>query len=118
MASNSWTADFFNAAVAMDDWPQFVHAVRAARETIWLAAREALADSLIASLDMTPEGYVREWDARGRGNVVPLLAWEHAYQRAGMIEAAERRGYIRIGSAVSCPISLEAKGERLLAAKA
>lgn len=79
-----------------------------------LERRDREARELAGTMDMTPEGYVREWHARGRPQVRPLLAWEWAYQDAGVIERAERLGYIEIGRAASCPVTLTETGEALL----
>jgi hypothetical protein len=109
--------DILKACVEMpgSEWAVFLQMVRQGRTERWRAAREAEADRLAQSMDMTPEGYVREWIRRGRSSTTPLDAWEHAYQRAGIVEQAERLGYIRIGRDVVCTISLEPRGEALVA---
>ncbi len=81
----------------------------------YLARREEEARALVSRMDMSPEGYVREWATRGRQNQRPLRAWEWAYQSAGIIEQAERLGYVEIGRAVSAPVTLTQAGEALLA---
>lgn len=68
----------------------------------------------IETLDMTPEGYVREWDKRGRKTGYPASPWEQAYQNAGLIEAASKVGYIWIGRNAACTVTITPKGEELL----
>ena len=108
--STLWTPEMFETAVAMKAWPQFVRAVDHARMARFEALRDAEADRLSLTLDMTPEGFVLEWHRRGRKSAIPLAAWEHAYQRAGLIERAQRMGYISIGRDVACTITLEPRG--------
>lgn len=105
----------FVQAVEMPDWPRFVRAVEDERRRRWEAKRNAGADHLVASgsLDMTAEGFVREWHRRGRRSETPLSPWEWAYQRAGLIEKAEWKGYIEIGRDVACTITLTQRGEAL-----
>ena len=110
-----WSEETFRAAVAMPHWPAFVREVDRARVAIFEAAREREADRLASTMDMTPEGFVREWDRRGRPGGIPLEAWEHAYNRAGLVEAAERAGYLRIGRDVACTLTMEPGGEDLVA---
>ncbi len=64
---------------------------------------------------MTPENYVIQWAKHGRKSHVPLQPWEQAFQDAGMIEQAERLGYITIGRDVACTIGITEKGKKLLA---
>lgn len=63
------------------------------------------------SEELTPEGYVRAWHEHGRVANLHLKPWERAYQDAGMIEAAKRRGYLEIGRDVACTITLTPLGE-------
>ena len=65
-------------------------------------------------LDLTPEGYVREFVRNGSKSHIPLHAWEQVYQDRGLIEEAWRQGYIDIGSDVACTITLTEKGKALL----
>lgn len=105
--------EVFDACVEMPGsrWFAFTRRVGQVRNDNWRSAREAEADRLTPTMDMTPEGYVREWIARGRkGGTMPLDAWEHAYQRAGVPEQAQRLGYIEIGRDVACTVTLTAKG--------
>lgn len=104
------------AAVAMSatEWMQFQRAVGHQRGIAFAAQREAEADRLAATMDMTAEGYVREWDRQGRVSRSPLPAWEQAYQKAGLIHAARLKGYISIDRGPSAFISIEPRGEALL----
>lgn len=101
-------------ALGPGEWRTVVRDVNAELARRSEARRSEEARALALTMDMTPEGYVREWDARGRENHAPLLAWEWAYQDAGVIEQAERLGYIEIGRGVSCPVTLTEAGEALL----
>jgi hypothetical protein len=87
----------------------------ALRRQHYVATRETETDRLATQMDMTPEGYVYEWDQHGRTSIVPLPAWEYAYERLGLITAAERAGYISVGRDVAGTIHLEREGQRLLA---
>lgn len=91
---------------------------RIALRAALLTAAPTLLDEPAARVEplpaMTAEEYVREWVKRGRKNHAKLPTWEQAYQDAGVIEAARRAGYIRIGSSVSCPIELTPEGEALV----
>jgi hypothetical protein len=109
-----WSSTMFETAVAMKQWPSFVRAVDRERSRIWTESREAEADRLAGSMDMTPEGYVREWDKRGRRTSLPLEPWEHAYQRVGLVEKARELGYIAIDRSPRCEVSLEPRGHELL----
>lgn len=102
------------AVMTEAEWFVVLSTVRQKRTKNWETKREQKADALAAVMDMTPEGYVREWVKRGRGGDVPLEAWEWAYQRAGLIEQAQRMGYIEIGRNVGCIVTLTEKGEALL----
>lgn len=109
-------AEVFEACVHMPgrQWFAFTRRVGGVRNDMWRTARETEADRLSQIMDMTPEGYVREWISRGRvGGTMPLDAWEDAYQRIGVPERAERLGYINIGRDVSCTVTLTPKGEAL-----
>jgi hypothetical protein len=68
------------------------------------------------NLDLTPEGYVKEWAKRGRQSTVPVPGWERQYQERGLIEEAQRAGLIQIGRDVACTVTLTARGEALLVA--
>lgn len=106
--------EVFDACVEMPGprWFAFTRRVGQVRNDNWRTARETEADRLTLTMDMTPEGYVREWIARGRrGGVMPLDAWEHAYNRIGIVEQAQRLGYVEIGRDVACTITLTTKGE-------
>jgi len=61
---------------------------------------------------LTAEDYVREWVRKGRP--ARFQAWEQPYQSAGLIEQARIKGYLWIGSSVSCPITLTPEGEALV----
>ena len=63
-------------------------------------------------MELTAEGYVREWVLRGRPT--KFQRWEQLYQDAGLIELARVRGYLWIGTAVHCPITLTPEGEALI----
>ena len=65
--------------------------------------------------DLTPEGYVLKWVREGKKSSARLPGWEREYQERGLIEAAERAGYIRIGRDVACTIYLLPKGAALAA---
>lgn len=109
-------AEVFEACVHMPgrQWFAFTRRVGGIRNDMWRTARETEADRLSQTMDMTAEGYVREWISRGRvGGTMPLDAWEHAYQRIGVPERAERLGYINIGRDVACTVTLTPKGEAL-----
>lgn len=82
--------DMIKAAVEMTgpDFLRFTRVVAAQRKAKWEALREAEADRLTQAMDMTPEGYVREWDRRGRQDHLHLPAWEWTYQRAGDVAEA------------------------------
>lgn len=108
--------EVFDACVEIPGpkWFAFARRVGKARNDKWRTARESEADLLSQTMDMTPEGYVREWIARGRkGGSMPLDAWEHAYNRVGIVERAQRLGYVEIGRDVACTITLTPKGEEL-----
>lgn len=108
--------EVFDACVEIPGpkWFAFVQKVGRVRNDRWRTAREVEADRLAPTMDMTPEGYVREWVGRGRkGGTMPLDAWEHAYNRAGITEQAQRLGYIEIGRDVACTVTLTPKGEAL-----
>ncbi len=94
------------------EWRAVVRDVNAEFSRRAEAARAEEARALAPGMDMTPEGYVREFAARGRENLYPLPAWEKAYQDAGIIERAERMGYVRIGRGHSAPVSLTEEGRR------
>lgn len=106
-------AEVFDACVEMPGprWFTFARRVGQVRNDRWRTAREAEADCLAKTMDMTPEGYVREWISRGRSSAFPLDAWEHAYNRIGIVEQAQRLGYLEIGRDVACTITLRPKGE-------
>lgn len=109
--------EVFDACVKMPgpQWFAFTRRVSQVRNENWLTARDAEADLLMITMDMSPEGYVREWVARGRkSGFMPIDAWEHAYNRVGIVEQAMRLGYVEIGRDVACTITLTAKGEALL----
>lgn len=101
-------------ALTPGEWASVSREVDAEFRRRALARRDEEADALARAMDMTPEGYVREWASRGRANARPLPAWEWAYQRAGLIERAERLGYVEIGRAASAPVSLTDAGEAIL----
>lgn len=109
--------ELFKTLVEMPggQWFLLTRAVGNERNKRWAAAREKEADILSQSMDMTPEGYVKQWAAHGgRTHEGPLHAWEHAYQRADIIELAYLKGYIEIGRDVNCTITLTEKGKALV----
>lgn len=113
-----WPDELFKACIEMPgpQWFAFARAVGKERNDRWRTAREAEADRLSQVMDMTPEGFVREWIKRGRrGDTTPLDAWEHAYQRIGIPDQAWRLGYVEIGRDVACTITLTPRGEALAA---
>jgi len=63
---------------------------------------------------LTAERFVREWVARGEINSLRVPVWERVYQERGLIELAQRRGYIRIGRDVACTITLEPRGRAII----
>lgn len=91
-------------------WAEIAHQ----RKLEWLARRDEEADRLTREMDMTPEGYVFEWDKHGRQTSEPMPAWEWAYRRRDLIVAAQRAGYIHIGNDVRGTITLEPEGMKLL----
>ena len=101
-------------ALTDDEWLAVSVAIRTQRRRNQEARREKEADDLTTTMDMTPEGYVREWDKHGRRNITPLQAWEWAYQRAGLIEQAARKGLIEIGRDMACTVTLTERGESLI----
>lgn len=109
-----WTDKMFSEAIVMPDWGKFISDVNTERKRRFEALREAEADRLALVMDMTPEGFVREWAKRGFPNNSILSPWEHAYNRVGLLQAAVDKGYIRIGSDVACTVALEAAGKSLL----
>lgn len=76
---------------------------------------DAIEETELAALDMTAEGYVREWARRGRRSGGRLQSWERRYQDAGLIEEARRRGYIWLSGDVACSVHPTHAGEALLA---
>ena len=79
-----------------------------------IARRRAAHPDATAPLDMTAEGYVREFVKRGRPKSRPLEVWEQRYQDAGLIQAAADAGLIHIGRDVACTITLTWEGEALV----
>ena len=65
--------------------------------------------------DLGPERYVRDFIRHGEVSSRHLEPWEQAYQDAGHIEMAERRGYIHVGRDVACTITVTDHGRRIAA---
>lgn len=114
--TRSWSPELFDVATQMSDseWLGFMGAVHAVRRLKAEAVRTAENQRIRQTLDMTPEGYVREWVRHGERSTLPVQAWERAYQEAGMIEEARRLGYIEIGHDVRGTITLLPLGRALL----
>lgn len=64
--------------------------------------------------DLTPENYVVDFVANGERSTMRLEPWERDYQDAGVIDQAERKGYIHIGRDPRCSIELTEKGRSLV----
>jgi hypothetical protein len=64
--------------------------------------------------DLTPENYVVDFVANGERSTARLEPWEREYQNAGVIEQAERMGYIHIGRDPRCSIEITDKGRSLV----
>jgi len=62
------------------------------------------------ALALTPESYVFDFIRQGETNGLRLEPWEQAYQDAGLIEKAEKLGYIYIARNVACDITVTAHG--------
>jgi len=60
--------------------------------------------------ELTPEAYVADFIANGEENRPRLRTWEKAYQDAGTIEEARRRGYVDIGRDPLCTITVTQRG--------
>jgi hypothetical protein len=98
----------------MPDWDAFRRAVGEERTARWLDARDREADRRAGTTDMTAVGYLREWASRCFPNDRPMLAWEHAYAEAGLIDAAADAGWVLIADDARGNVSLTDAGRELL----
>jgi hypothetical protein len=76
--------------------------------------KKVLDEAYFQGIEITAENYVIEWVKRGRKNIAPLPEWEQAFQDAGVIDEAQKLGYIEIARNVACDISLTPKGMKLV----
>ena len=65
--------------------------------------------------DLGAERYVRDFIIHGEVSTRRLEPWEQAYQDAGHIDMAERRGYIHVGRDVACTITVTDHGRCIAA---
>ncbi len=61
-------------AMSAKEWATFVRDVQQERKRIFEQRREEEADRLAKTMDMTPEGFVYEWDRHGRKIYRPIAS--------------------------------------------
>jgi hypothetical protein len=111
---HTWSKELLDTCATMPDWNDFRQAVSEERNARWLEERDLEAERLASKMDMSAEGYVREWANRCFPDNRPMSAWEHAYAEAGLIEAAEAAGYVQVTDDARGNVSLTAAGMQLL----